>query len=153
MPGNAPKIIVALMLPLFLLLMWQTAAPAADKSPTILGEGKDSLKEQKRPEQALPEIPQAFDSTRIRQIVDGLSDDQVRRLLIQELEKSVSGRAKKDDADKLSGFAKIIQSTEENISVFHTRFSEIQYDVMAIPKFFSQAYSDVRRKDGGRASC
>ncbi len=149
MPGNAPKIIVALMLPLFLLLMWQTAAPAADKSPTILGEGKDSLKEQKRPEQALPEIPQAFDSTRIRQIVDGLSDDQVRRLLIQELEKSVSGRAKKDDADKLSGFAKIIQSTEENISVFHTRFSEIQYDVMAIPKFFSQAYSDVRRKDGG----
>jgi moderate conductance mechanosensitive channel len=129
------------------LFLWSEVAPAKDKSAIMLFPSSGSKKVQEKSDKALPEIPENLDKAKINEIVAGLSDDQVRRLLIRELETAAAAAAasaNKQTAPEASGLARVAQIAERNINAFHKRLKEIRSGAAAVPDFLPKAYADVR---------
>ena len=133
-----------------MLSLWSDVALAKDKAGVMLFPSAGSKKTQEKSDKALPEIPEDLDKAKINEIMAGLSDDQVRRLLIHELELAAeaAASAKKQTTPKASGFARVAQIAERNINAFHKRLKDIRDGAVAVPEFLPQAYADVRGRGG-----
>ncbi len=130
------------------LFLWSEVAPAKNGGALMLFPSTGSKKTQDKADKALPEIPADLDQAKINEILAGLNDDQVRRLLLRELEKSAAASAKKEEPKKASGLAKIAQQAEENITLFNKRLRDIQSGAKSVPDFLPQTYADLRGKGG-----
>lgn len=122
--------------------------PAEGKDPLTLLQMKGASKAREKSEKELPEIPADADRDRINSIVAGLSDDQVRRLLLKELEKSGAAAAGKRQKEEVDGVGAIVKRAEENVILFHQRLSELRAGAVAVPEFLPQTYSNLRGKGG-----
>ena len=131
-----------------MLSLWSDAALAKDKGGIMLFPSSGSQKTQEKSDKALPAIPENLDQAKINEIVAGLSDDQVRRLLIQELEKSAAANVKKQEPKQAIGLARIVQTAEENTTLFYKRLSDIRSGAVAVPEFLPKAYADLRGQGG-----
>jgi len=139
------------LLAVFLGLLWGCKiACAKDKSAIMLFPSSGSKKTPEKTDKALPEIPANLDREKINEIVAGLSDDQVRKLLIRKLElaAAAAASAKKQTAPEASGVARVAQIAERNINAFHKRLKEIRSGAVAVPNFFPKAYADLRGQGG-----
>ncbi len=130
------------------LFLWCEVAPAKNGGAMMLFPSTGSKKTQDKADKALPDIPADLDHAKINEILAGLSDDQVRHLLLRELERSAAASAKKEEPKKVSGLAKIAQEAEENITLFNKRLRDIQSGAVAVPEFLPQTYADLRGKGG-----
>ena len=139
------RVVLAVVVGLFLL---SQAEAAKDKDMMMLFSPKGSGKTQGKSDKALPEIPDNLDQAKINEIVAGLNDDQVRRLLLQELEKAAAANVKKEQPKKASGLARIVQIAEENTTLFQKRLSDIRSGAVAVPEFLPKAYAELRGKGG-----
>ena len=138
-----------LLLAVFLGLLWGTEiACAKDKGAIMLFSSGGSKKTQEKSDKALPEIPENLDQAKINEIIAGLSDDQVRRLLIQELERAAAANVKKQAAPEASGVARLAQIAERNINAFHKQLKNIRDGAVAVPDFLPKAYADLRGPGG-----
>lgn len=109
------------------------AVSAKDKDGLMLFSAKEADKGHGKSDKALPEIPENLDRDKINELVAGLGDDQVRRLLLQELEKSAVTRVPHQEAKKASGLTLIAQRAEENFALFHQRLYDIRAGAVAVP--------------------
>ncbi len=144
-----------LLLAVLLGLLWGSeTAVAKDKSAVMLFSSSGSKKTQEKSEKALPEVPENLSKEKINEIVAGLSDDQVRRLLIRELELAAEAAAKagKETAPAPGGVARLAQMAEENISLFNKRLADIRSGAVAVPDFLPKAYADLRGKGGAEGT-
>lgn len=124
------------------------AISAKDKDGLMLFSAKEADKGHGKSDKALPEIPENLDRDKINELVAGLGDDQVRRLLLQELEKSAVTRVPHQEAKKASGLTLIAQRAEENFALFHQRLYDIRAGAVAVPRFLPQAYAGLRGHGG-----
>jgi len=139
------------MLAVFLGLLWGAEpANAKDKGAMMLFTSSGAKKTHEKSVQPLPEIPEDLDKTKINELMANLSDDQVRRLLIHELEMAAEALAdaKKQATPEAGGVARLAQIVERNINAFHKRLKDIRSGVAAVPDFLPKAYADVRGKGG-----
>jgi small-conductance mechanosensitive channel len=143
-----------LLLAVLLGLLWGSeTAVAKDKSAVMLLPSSGSKKTQEKSDKTLPEIPENLNKEKINEIVAGLSDDQVRRLLIRELELAAeAAKAAKQTAPAPSGVARLAQMAEENISLFNKRLADIRSGAVAVPDFLPKAYADLRGKGGAEGT-
>lgn len=148
MSGHLFKPFVLLAVLVLSLFVLNEVASAQAKGGLLLFSTKGSKKAEEKSAKELPEIPENLDHAKITEILAGLSDDQVRRLLIQELEKSAASSAKKEEKKKETGFARVVQSVEENITLFRKRLTDLQSGAVAVPRFLPQVYADLRGKGG-----
>ena len=139
------RVVLAVVVGLFLL---SQAEAAKDKDMMMLFSPKGSGKTQGKPDKALPEIPDNLDQAKINEIVAGLNDDQVRRLLLQELEKAAAANVKKEQPKQAIGLARIVQIAEENTTLFQKRLTDIRSGAVAVPEFLPKAYAELRGKGG-----
>ncbi len=123
-------------------------ASAQGKGGLLLFSTKGSRKADEKSGKALPVVPENLDQSRINEIVAGLSDDQARRLLIQELGKSSAGNAAKQGEKAATGVAGIVRKAEENVTLFHQRLKDLQSGAVAVPSFLPKAYADLRGEGG-----
>ena len=140
------------LLAVFLGLLWGCeSACAKDKSAIMLFPSSGSKKTPEKADKALPEIPANLDRAKINEIVAGLSDDQVRKLLIRKLETAAAAAAasaKKQTVPEASGLARLAQIAERNINAFHKRLKDIRSGAVAVPNFLPKAYADLRGQGG-----
>lgn len=148
MPGRLCKPFVLLAVLFLGIFVLSEVASAQAKGGLLLFSTKGPKKAEEKSTKELPEIPENLDHAKITEILAGLSDDQVRRLLIQELEKSAASSAKKEEKKEETSFAWVVQSVEENITLFRKRLTDLQSGAVAVPRFLPQAYADLRGKGG-----
>lgn len=122
---------------------------AESKAPVTLFQSKGIPKDKDKSVQQLPDIPDGLDRDKINAIVAGLSDDQVRRLLMRELEKSAAAGVKKRESVELGGIYAIVRQAEENITLFQRRLAEVRAGAVAVPDFLPQAYSNLKGRTVG----
>jgi len=140
------KSILVCVLVFAALFLWTEVAPAKGAATPFPFAG--SKKTADKSDKALPDIPENLDQAKINEIVAGLSDDQVRRLLLQELERSAATTAAKQEVKKSVGLMAIVQKFEEDFTLFHQRLKDMQSGAVAVPDFLPKAYADVRGKGG-----
>jgi|WetSurMetagenome_2_1015567.scaffolds.fasta_scaffold00923_20 moderate conductance mechanosensitive channel len=148
MSGRFVKPFAFCVLVLASLFLWTEVAPAKDKSAATLFPSTGSKKTSDKSDKALPEIPENLDQAKINEIVAGLSDDQIRRLLLRELEKSAAANVRSEEGKSATGLALVVQKVEENISLFHNRLKDIRSGAVSVPEFLPKAYANLRGKGG-----
>ena len=142
--GKPILVCVAILAAVFL---WAQVVPAKGTN-SAFSPFASSKKTSEKSDKALPDIPENLDQARINEIVAGLSDDQVRRLLLQELEKAAAANARKPEVKSATGMMAIVQRFEEDFSLFQQRLKEMQSGAVAVPDFLPKAYADLRGKGG-----
>lgn len=148
MPRQFLKALVLLGVFFIGLVLSASVASAQGKGGLLLFSTKGSQKSGEKSAKALPEIPEHLDQAKVNEIVAGLNDDQVRRLLIQELGKSSADSAVKPGKDRVTGIPGIVRNAEENVTLFHQRLKDLQSGAVAVPSFLPEAYANLRGKGG-----
>lgn len=148
MSGRFAKLFLLCVSVLVGLFLWSEIALAKAPGAITLFPSTGSKKAQDKSDKALPEIPETLDQAKINEILAGLTDDQIRRLLMRELEKSAAANANKQETKKVVGLARIVQEAEENITLFNKRLRDIQAGAVAVPEFLPQTYANLRGKGG-----
>ena len=148
MSDRLTKVFLVFTCALLMLSLWSDVASAQVKGGIMLFPSSGSKKTQEKSDKALPQIPKNLDQAQINEIVAGLNDDQVRRLLLQELEKAAAANVKKEQPKQATGLARIAQIAEENTTLFQTRLTDIRSGAVAVPEFLPKAYADLRGKGG-----
>ena len=134
-----------------MLSLWSDAALAKDKSGIMLFPSSGSQKTQEKSDKALPAIPEDLDKAKINEIMAGLSDDQVRRLLIQELENGSGSHYERQEADDAEASHRSWpdRSNGGKKHQFLLQTSERHPDgAVAVPDFLPKAYADLRGQGG-----
>ncbi|MGA7876239.1 MAG: hypothetical protein WCA08_11300 [Desulfoferrobacter sp.] len=93
------------------------------------------------------QIPERLDDQQINALLAGMDDEQVRRLLINELKRSPTS-APQSKKPKLSGFAKIIAGVGELSEVLRQRLSDIRSGVRAAPERLPESLAKLHGKGG-----
>lgn len=92
-------------------------------------------------------IPEQLDDAHINALLAGLDDEQVRRLLIEELKRSASATTESKKS-KLSGFAGIVAGVDQFSAVLRQRLSEIRSGARAAPEHLPEVFARLHGKGG-----
>jgi small-conductance mechanosensitive channel len=117
--------------------------PFSSPGLTLKGTGESP---QKTP--SSPTGPGQNADARINEMVAGLSDDQVRSMLIQELKKSQALVVENDLPPGASGPAVFIDHVEDNLALFRERLQKVHEGAKALPRLIPQWYGDLQGSEG-----
>ncbi len=93
-------------------------------------------------------VPEGLDQEKVDGFVAQLSDEQVRRLLINELRQAALAKLKEPGPPQPDGFTRIVQLTGETMALVHARIDEFTVEVQNAPSQISNIYKQM--KDGGK---
>lgn len=88
-------------------------------------------------------VPQGLDRERVDGFVAQLSDEQVRRLLIEELRQAALAKPHESGSPQPDGFTRVIQITGEIATLFHNRIDELTSDARDAPAQLSGIYEKM----------
>ena len=117
--------------------------PFSSPGLTLKGTGESPKKTPSSP----PGPIQNADA-KINEMVSGLSDDQVRSMLVQELKKSEAPAVENDLRPDISGLAVFIDHVEDNLALFRKRLQEVHAGTKAVPRLIPQWYGDLQGSEG-----
>lgn len=95
------------------------------------------------------QIPAQLDDQHINAFLAGLDDEQVRRLLIEELKRSAAA-VSETEKRKLSGFTRIVAGVGEFSEALRKRLSEISSGARTAPEHLPQALTNLHGIGGPR---
>lgn len=121
---------------------------ALAKEPSFPMPFQTQHKSESKSAQNTIEVPQTMNEEQVNSLVASMSDDQVRRLLIEELRKAARDNKVPEQPVQPDGFSAIVRLIETNISTFRSRLNELKSGAVAVPFFLPKTIAGLHGRDG-----